>query len=141
MTSNRSKVSMIGDMLSLDNSIGISLTETWLSEDISDAEIYIDGYESFRADRINRIRGGTALYMRTDLTCKLVNNFSNSVVEVVIVACKKLDTLFISVYRTPNTSNNEWKQAVEFIMSNVELSQSHGNYGRILMSGDFNFQH
>ena len=101
---------MIGDVLSLDNSIGISLTETWLSDDICDAEVYIDGYDICRVVRVDRMRGGTALYMRSDLICKLVNNFSNSVVEVVIVACKKLDTLFISVYCPPSTTNNEWKQ-------------------------------
>ena len=130
---------MIGDMLSIDNSIGISLTETWLSDEICDAEVHIDGYDNFRADRLNRMRGGTSIYMTTDLNCKLVNTFSNSVVEIVIVTCKNLDTLSISVYWPPSTSNNEWKQGVDFIMNNVELSQAHGNYGRIVMSGDFNF--
>ena len=119
---------MIGDILTIDNSIGISLTETWLSNEICEAEVNFEGYDIFRADRTDRMRGGTALYMKSDLTCKLVNNFSNSVVEVVIVACKKLDTLFISVYRPPSTVNNEWKQAVEFIMNTVELSQSHHNH-------------
>ena len=123
----------------LENSIGIALTETWLSEDIKDAEITIENFDIFRADRVNRSRGGAALYLRSDLNCKMVNNFSNSVVETVIVKCKKLDMIFISVYRPPNTKVCEWNQAVDFIISTVELSQSHGEYNRIMMAGDFNF--
>lgn len=69
----------------------------------------------------------------------MANNFSNGVVEIVIVKCKKLDMIFISVYRPPNTKNCEWDQAVEFIMTTIEFSQSNGDYNRIMMAGDFNF--
>ena len=137
--SNRNKVSLLSDKLSLENSIGIALTETWLSEDISDAEIQIENFDIFRADRVNCTRGGAALYLRSDLNCKMINHFSNSVVEAVLVKCKKLDMIFISVYRSSNTKTCEWNQAVDFIVSSIELSQSHGEYQRIIMAGDFNF--
>ena len=67
--SNRNKVSLLSDKLSLNNSIGIALIETWLSEDISDAEIQIENFDIFKTDRVNCARGGAALYLRSDLNC------------------------------------------------------------------------
>ena len=70
LISNRNKVSLISDKLDIDNSIGISLTETWLNSDICDAELTIENYYSFRAYRESCIRGGTAIYLRSDLFFK-----------------------------------------------------------------------
>jgi len=133
-------VSLISDKLILDNSIGISLTQTWLEENICDAELQIENHDLFRADRVVCNRGGTAIYLITELNSKMITSFSNSVVEVCIVKSKILDTIFVSVYRPPNTQTNEWKEAVEVITKSIELAQSHGDYGTIIMSGDFNFQ-
>ena len=41
----------VRDMLEMKNSLGIGLTETWLSEDIDDAEIQIEDFSIFRADK------------------------------------------------------------------------------------------
>ena len=55
---HRTKVSELSDKMSINNSIGMALTETWLKPEILDAEIHIPGYNIFRSDRIKRIRGG-----------------------------------------------------------------------------------
>ena len=82
---SRTKVSIYCDKLTLDNSIGIFPTETWLDENISDTEIQIKNYNCFRSDRIGQSRGGTTIYLGTELSCKVITCFSNSGVEVWVV--------------------------------------------------------
>ena len=66
-------------MLEINNSLGIGLTKTWLTEDIEDPEIQIEDYTVFRADRKHRARGGVAFYIKSDLMYKSVFSFSNGV--------------------------------------------------------------
>ena len=52
-------------------------TETWLDDNISDADLYIGGYNNFRKDRIGR-GGGIMLYGTCTMSCnrrKLVPRF------------------------------------------------------------------
>ena len=104
-----------------ENSLGVILTETWLTSDINDAEVNIDGYTIYRSDRKVRMRGGAAIYLRNDLNGKLESSYSNTVVEYVIVKVKKLDTLFISIYRPPDTSNNEWSLAIKSLNDDINM--------------------
>ena len=118
LKSNRVKVDTIADMLNVNNSVGIMLTETWLEDSILDAEIQIQGYDLFRADRIGRKCGGVATYLNSDLNCKLELSFSNGIVEALVIKCKKLDIIFVCVYRPPNTSVQEWSEALKRRNSN-----------------------
>ena len=43
-------------------------------------------------------------YLRSDLMCKSLPNYSNGVCEVVLVKFKKLDTIFGVLYRSPDTA-------------------------------------
>ncbi len=43
----------------------IAITESWLHPEISDAEISIDGFSTFRSDRQNRRGGGVLVYIST----------------------------------------------------------------------------
>ena len=45
----------------------VVLTESHLSENIFDAEIHIENYNIYRAHRVRRKQGGTAIYMHEDL--------------------------------------------------------------------------
>ena len=67
LVSNCVKVSSLEDTLEYENSIGICLTETWLDESISNAEIQMSKYEIFRSDRKLRQREGVTLYLRKEL--------------------------------------------------------------------------
>ena len=53
-------------MAKSENAYIIAVTETWLSDDIVDAEIAINGYTPYRSDRIGRQRGGVMIYIRSD---------------------------------------------------------------------------
>ena len=101
------KVGTISDKMSIENSCGISLTETWLSDENLDAEIRMDGFDLFRSDRCGRTYGGVALYLKSELCGKLSLQYSNGTVEVLIVKVKKIDTIFVTIYRPPNTQTED----------------------------------
>ena len=75
-----------------DNSLITFVTETWLDNTVEDAEILIPGFTVYRGDRVGRMRGGSAIYMRDNLFSKKVSNFSNGVVDIVITKCEILDS-------------------------------------------------
>ena len=80
-----------------------------------------------------------ALYLKSDLCGKLALQYSNGTVEALIVKVKKLDTIFITIYRPPNTQTEDWNDAVELIENEIDLIQANGSFGSVIMSGDFNF--
>ena len=131
---------MLLDSLNRDNSIGVFLSETWLNDGILDAEVTLEGFNLFRGDREGRARGGSALYLREYLNGRKAKSFSNGVVEYVIVTSKVLEAIFISIYRPPDTSYNEWNNAVSSLMEEVDLIQSNGGFQRVLLGGDLNFR-
>ena len=45
----------VRDMLELNNSLGIGIMETWLSKGVDNAEIQIEDFTIFRADRNHRV--------------------------------------------------------------------------------------
>ena len=131
---------MLKDTLNVDNSIGIFLSETWLSNDIMDAEVNLDGFSLFRGDREGRSRGGTALYLKDRLNGRFVKSFTNGVVEFVIATTKVLDAIFLSIYQPPDTSVGEWKTAIDTLISEIDLIQAHGAFQRVFIGGDINFK-
>ena len=104
LASNKVKVKTLEESLEVENSVGIFLTETWLDESVTNAELQMNNYEIYLADRMSRARGGAAICLRKNLQCKQVFTYSNSVVESLIVKCKFLKCMFICVYRPPSTS-------------------------------------
>ena len=65
------KVTYLKDSCTETKVFAICLCETWLNPDIENNEIGIDGYHLYRADRVNRARGGTAIYLNKNFP---VNN-------------------------------------------------------------------
>ena len=116
------------------------MSETWLTNDICDAELMYNDYVIFRGDREGRYRGGAGLYVRNDLYPKIVTNYSNGVVDFVMIKVRKLKSLVIAIYRPPDTSNSEWSLALTKLNEEIILAQSHGDFERIIMGGDLNFR-
>ena len=63
LQSNRSKSTILGDMLVRDNSLITFVTETWLDNTVEDAEILIPGFTVYRGDRVGRKRGGSICHL------------------------------------------------------------------------------
>jgi len=56
----------------------IGVVETWLTDDISDAELKISGYELYRKDRTKSKGGGIILYVKESLHSELCDDLTNS---------------------------------------------------------------
>ena len=82
----------------------LTMSETWLTNKISDPELTIQGYSFARNDRKNKKGGGCIIYIRDGLPyCTRPdlqdNNIETCVLEVNQLKCKNL---FIwSIYRAP----------------------------------------
>ena len=55
----------------------IALTETWLKSFITDAQIAIENYHTVRADRKNRERGGTMMYIHDNVATTEEDSYDN----------------------------------------------------------------
>jgi hypothetical protein len=75
------------------NSPLIVLTETWLEEGVLDAEIKIPGYYVVRTDRMNRVHGGVAIYVKEGLGATTILTHSNGKVEILALKIKELETI------------------------------------------------
>ena len=103
---NRHKLAVLGETAVDENICIISLTETHLDNTYLEAEISLDGFESFRSDRaMGQRRGGVITYLRNDLDpgTKILKSGSVGNVEFQILFIKKVEILYIVIYRPPST--------------------------------------
>ena len=111
----------------------IGITESWANNDITDAELGLEGYVMFRKDRMGRRGGGVLLYIKVTIPayevqlqeeadcneaiwCKLVTGYTTVTIGV--------------VYRCPNITkqNNE----------KIHIAISEVSKGDCIIMGDFN---
>ena len=116
----------------------ITVTETWLNDNISNNEIFPTGYNIIKKDRFSGKRGGGVLIaLRNNINYNLVslgawsNELEIAAVEMELINTKK--TLICACYRPPNVDINKW---LHLFTSFFEFSS---NYELVLICGDFNF--
>lgn len=80
------------------------ITETWLSDSISSAELSLNGkFEVFRKDR-NGIGGGVLILIRATIPCSAVDILDSSVEITAADICFgncKLRFMYVPVFLTP----------------------------------------
>ena len=137
--SNQTKIPMLQDMAHDENLLFLSLTETHLKQDHLDAEVKIENYTIFRADRKQRSHGGAAMYIREEeaATTELLANFSNGTTELLALLIKELDLVLVTMYRPPNTLTHQFQEMasklVEILRNLPSLSTE------VIITGDLNF--
>ena len=149
----QTKVPFIRDLTAERNHLFVLLTETWLREQ-KEAEIKVEGYTPFRADRKRprkrrgRDSGGVCIYLRNDyvINTKEVLNFSNGVIEILGLYNEAKNLLIVGFYRQPDdvkggnrSRTTEFKQALDKLRS--LLSSLKSPLPDILLGGDFNLPH
>ena len=127
----------------------MALTETWLKGH-TQAELNIEGYKLYRADRKGRkhtrgrYSGGAALYLRGDIadTTEKVLDYSNGVVETLAVYSERENLVVCVIYRQPDdpvgqhqSKAYQLSQAISKIENMLEELQGTPN---IIFCGDFN---
>ena len=129
------KVPFIKGMLEENNGILAAFTETHI-KDQENSEVWIPGYNLYRADRKNRARGGVALYIKESLLGKEILNDSNDEVEILGVHIEARNLVVIVTYRPPQTKVEVFRPQLHKIKTAIE---GLGNpTPSILWLGDFN---
>lgn len=144
------KVPYIEDIVSERDQLFFLLTETWLREQ-KPAELKVDGYTLFRADRKRphkrrgRDSGGVGIYVRNDfaLETEEVMNYSNGVIEILGLYNKTKNILIIGVYRQPDdikggnrSTPKEFKAALSKLRTLLVSQENPAP--ETLICGDFN---
>uniref|UniRef100_A0A8C6LE27 Reverse transcriptase domain-containing protein n=1 Tax=Nothobranchius furzeri TaxID=105023 RepID=A0A8C6LE27_NOTFU len=132
------KLQIIQDYFSkLENKLSvIAITETWLKNDMMD-EVQIEGYELFFANRTYKRGGGVALFIRTDLKCKLVEDMTmieDGVMEVITVEINNntsKNILVGCVYRAPGACIKTFTERISELGDHIKNKT-------LLLCGDFN---
>ena len=124
----------------------ICITETHFSEEITDAELQIDGYSFYRGDRNFNLHseimnedisdgGGSIIYCRNDINAEQNVMFKNVPDSVAIDVKTKYGKLCIAcIYRSTSLSTNLNSKLIDCISS---ICKETNDYETIL-TGDFN---
>lgn len=113
----------------------IGVTETWLSPNIKDDIVKLDGYLLERCDRVYGRGGGTAIYVRNDLRYEVIFSESHDFLECIWVkiSTKKETFVFGTIYRPPKSNGNLFLDRLE-----DNISSLYSLYNNIFCVGDFN---
>ena len=119
--------------------LAICVSETWLTNEVSNKEILHSGFTIHRKDRKNRCGGGVLIAIKTD-TFKSVKEYLPDIeelqqLEIVSTEVRRANNkkiLYCCCYRPPD-ADNSWTDAF-----NTFLNHACEQYQTIVISGDFN---
>ena len=111
-----------------------ALTETHLKSRHFDAEVNVDGYNIFRADRIKRHQGGSAVYVHKSLAVTKSLSYSNSFCETAGIFIQPLNLVVFSVYRPPAAAQAYFEESISKMQDFINQLDS----PEVLVLGDFN---
>ena len=78
----------------------MNITETWLNEEIKEGAD-IENYNTYRGDRKEKQRGGTAIYLYNKLEGEQICEISHKGCAMVAIKIPELRTFIIVVCRPP----------------------------------------
>ena len=130
---------MLSEIASSNNNLILALTESHLHENINNAEISIDGYTSYRADRLGNLKGGIIVYIKNNWQSQIevLDSGSINLIEYLVLYIKKINLIFITVYRSPSSDSQTFSLVMNKISSIVMQNEQH--CPSIVLNGDFNF--
>lgn len=136
----RGKVQLLGELALTENAFLISLTETHLTHEISDAEIKIPNFIPFRTDRpAERKKGGVITYVdsRYAAGTRVLHSESNLYTECLALYLGDLDWLYINVYRPPACPRKKFID--QLIKIKHVINSLPPPMPTIILTGDLNF--
>ena len=116
----------------------MAITETWLQAHISDAQVEIPGYTSYRADRKKRRGGGCILYLHNDVVATKQFSYSDNSCSGTIVYCTSLHLLLVAVYRPPAAPDLTFDKLMAFVQEKMDLVSENTTTPDVYILGDFN---
>merc|ERR1711962_116342 len=133
---SKEKEELLKEYTEVDNIILMNITETWCDDTVEDV-VEIEGYNIYRGDRKEIIRGGTAIYLHDKLEANKICEISYQKCDMVAIMIPEIQTINIVIYRPPGTRSSEFNHILnelQRILRNLEKPDP-----TIILSGDFNF--
>ena len=114
----------------------IAVTETWLTETVSDGEIIDQGYSIYHRDRQSKRGGGVLLAVRSNIASNRRHDFETDDFETVCVELHPADSnkIFISVVYRPPDADTSFMDKFSELISNLQ----HIHRSKCVLLGDFN---
>ena len=114
----------------------ICLTETHLSSDIFDAEVFIQNYTIFRSDRADgREKGGSCIYVHNSFACTLIDSFVAPDSIAIMIKFSNFKLILACIYRSPSLNYSDNTVLLQQIRN---LTKMLTDDTQIMLTGDFN---
>ena len=112
----------------------VSIVESWLCDDIPDAEIRIQGYNILRKDR-NRHGGGVLMYIKDQFITEILPQHCVNNLEILPVVVRHSNFKFCitAFYRPPSSPVSIFDILTSFLAF-LDISQ----FSHFILLGDFN---
>ena len=123
----------------------VAITESWLTNEIIDELVLINGYNTFRKDRMHGRGGGVCAFVSADIPCKRRQDLEDPSFECMWVWLRpvrlprKISGLICAIlYNPPDTPLSKQKDLVKYMVDKLdEIRTMHPDCGIVLL-GDFN---
>lgn len=131
------EILLVNNLLDLDV---IGICEHWLNQD-NLSDVFIPGFKLASSFCRTAYRGGTALYLKSNLICEEVNyiiNFSVPYVcEIAAILIPYVNVICVEIYRTPYDENfNKFIDCLFNVLNVVSLKNR--TNASVVICGDFN---
>ena len=123
----------------------VAITESWLTDDIIDELVLIDGYKTFRKDRVHGRGGGVCAFVSADIPCKRRQDLEDPPFECMwfclrpVRLPRKISGLICAIlYNPPDTPLPEQNNLFKYMVDKLDVIRTaHPDCGVVLL-GDFN---
>ena len=117
----------------------MGITETWLKNYISDAQVSLPGYTVLRADRDVKVGGGCLLYVHEDIVITKQMAWSDRQTSLVTGYSDEQNLLLCCIYRPPDAEESSFKEAIGKLQDEIDsICQRSGEEPEMVILGDFN---
>ena len=121
--------------------LALGITETWLTESVSEAQSELKGFQCTRSDRDSRKGGGCALYLHSKVVPSHQISFSDNSNNMVAVYVESLHTMFAVVYRPPDSPDSDFSNCMDKLQGMINDHSKDDRHSDVYVIGDFNFQY
>ena len=112
------------------------ITETHLSPEINDAEIFIENFTIFRGDRRDgRDKGGSVIYVHNNLPCTRIDDFNPNDSLAILIDLPNFQLAIACVYRSQSITEADNLSMIEKINSLKTIIPCDSE---LMLVGDFN---
>ena len=113
----------------------VAITETFLNDQVTDDLIRLQGYDLIRSDRLARMGGGVAIYIKSEISARVLissSSYPESLCDFLIIELKMNgeNLLFSVIYRPPRVKHPKY-----FFN---EISSFLPKYKHFVLTGDLN---